>query len=117
MGKKKLFYDHRGLNDKGLFAVIKKHPDQGVQNLMMREFSRISIYKNNRTIGLFLLYGGIAASVFSGAAGPSGVVPMFLVGTASGISGSVISIMNKNKRYAARLKIAKIYNGDFKDVR
>lgn len=117
VGKKKLFYEHHGLNDKGLFTVIKKHPDQGSQNLMIKEFSKVSIYKHNRSIGLFMFYGGMAAAVFCGAAGPYGAVPVFLIGTAASVTGSVLATMNKNKRYATRMKVAKMYNGDFKDIR
>lgn len=117
VGKKKLYYDHRPLNDKALFSVIKKHPDQGLQNLMMKEFAKISIYKNNRNIGLFMLYGGMAAALFSGAAGNNGVVPVFVLGTAASITGGILAVMNKNKRYAARARIAKVYNGDFVEVK
>lgn len=117
VGKKKLFYEHRGLNDKALFKVIKTHPDQGIQNLMIKEFSRIGIYKNNRTIGLFMLYGGMAAALFSGVAGTNGAVPVFLIGSAASVTGGILAIMNKNKRYASRKKIAKLYNGDFIEVK
>jgi hypothetical protein len=117
VGKKKLFYDHHPLNDKALFMVIKKHPEQGVQNLMMKEFAKVSIYKSNRNIGLFMLYGGMAAALFSGAAGNTGVVPVFLLGSAASITGGILAVMNKNKRYAARMKIAKLYNGDFINVK
>lgn len=109
---KRLYYDHRPLNDKGLLMVIRKHPDQGVQNLMLKEYSKISVYKNNRTIGLFMLYGGIATTVLSGAFGPNTGAAL-LVGTAAGISGSIIAIVNKNKRNAKRKEIARIYNGGF----
>lgn len=84
---------------------------------MIKEYSKISIYKHNRSIGLFMLYGGIGAALFSGAAGANGAVPVFLLGTAASVTGSVLAVMNKNKRYAARLKIAKIYNGDFIDIK
>mgnify|MGYP000176758732 CR=1 FL=1 len=108
--RKKLFYDHRALNDKALLSLIRKHPDQGMQNLMLKDFSKISGYKNNRTIGLFLLYGGIATSFISlSANSPTG----FLLGTAAGISGSIIAIVNKNKRYAKRIQVARTYNNSF----
>lgn len=113
--KKKLFYDHHALNDKALMSVIRKHPEQGVQNLMLREYSKLSIYKNNRVMGKFLFYGGIGVSIFAinGAFGLKGGGGAFLLGTAAGISGSVISIVNKNKYFAKRAQIAKIYNGGF----
>lgn len=117
VGKKKLFYDHRPLNDKALFAVIKKHPDQGLQNLMIKDFAKISIYKNNRNIGLFMLYGGMAAAVFGSAAVNNGALPMFMIGTAASITGGILAVTNKNKRYAARKRIARIYNGDFIEVK
>lgn len=108
--RKKLFYDHRVLSDRGMLNLIRKHPDQGMQNLMLKDFTKISIYKNNRTIGLFLLYGGIAASVISLSANSGGG---FLLGTAAGISGSIIAIVNKNRRYAKRIQVAKTYNNSF----
>ena len=117
VGKKKLFYDNRNLNDNALFGVIKKHPDQGIQNLMIKEFSRVSVYKQNRRVGLILLYGGMGVATFSGAFGNGGVLAAFFVGSAACVSGSIIATVNKNKRYAQRAKIAKIYNGDFKDMK
>lgn len=112
IGKKRLVYERHGLNDKALLSIIRKHPEKGIQNLMLREYSKISIYRNNRNIGLFMMYGGIATSLISVAIGSNGSVPAFLVGTAVGISGSIIATINKNKRYAKRRHIAKIYNGD-----
>ncbi len=112
VGKKKLFYDHRKLSDNALFGVVKKHPDQGVQNLMIKEFSKVSTYKHNRNIGFIMMYGGIiGATIITGAvsAGNGGV---FLISSAVCISGSIIASVNKNKRYATRLKIAKMYNGN-----
>lgn len=107
---KRLYYDHHPLNDKNLLVLIRKHPEQGVQNLLLKEYTKLSTYKNNRMIGLFMLYGGIATSVFSSAFGQNAGGAL-LLGTAVGISGSVISIINKNKRNAKRKDIARIYNG------
>ncbi len=107
---RKIFYEHHALNDKALLGVIRKHPEQGVQNLMLKEFSKIGIYKHNRVIGLFLMYGGMATSLFSLTSSGGGAA--FLLGSAASITGSIIAIMNKNKRYAKRVQIAKIYNGD-----
>ena len=61
-------------------------------------------------LGLFLLYGGIATSVISLGSNSGGG---FLLGTAAGISGSIIAIVNKNRRINKRAEIAKIYNGSF----
>jgi hypothetical protein len=107
---KRLYYDHHRLNDKSLLVLIRKHPDQGVQNLMLKDYSKISVYKNNRTIGLFMLYGGIATTLLSGRFG-SGAGGALLIGTAAGISGSIIAVMNKNKCIGKRREIARAYNG------
>lgn len=117
IGKKKLFYDHRPLNDKGLFKVMKKHPEQGVQNLMMKEFAKMSFYKGNRNIGLFMMFGGMVGATIVAAASGDGAGAVFVLGSAVCISGSIIATINKNKRYASRKKIAKIYNGDFINVK
>jgi hypothetical protein len=107
---KRLYYDHHPINDKNLLVLIRKHPDQGVQNLLLKEYTKLSAYKNNRTIGIFMLYGGLATSVLSSAFGRN-TGGAFLLGTAVGISGSVISIVNKNKSIGKRKDIARIYNG------
>jgi len=114
--RKKIYYHHRQPSDKELLSLVRKYPDQGIQNMMLKEYSKIGIYKNNRMIGLFLMYGGIATSIFAvGAPGNSSAA--FLVGTAAGISGSIIATINKNKRKAKRVHIAKIYNGKFNEVK
>ncbi len=109
--RKRLYYNHHALNDKTMLGLIRKHPDQGMQNIMLKEFSKISAYRNNRTIGLFLLYGGIATSVICLGSGSGGG---FLLGTAAGISGSIIAIVNKNRRANKRAEVAKIYNDSYK---
>lgn len=68
VGKQKLFYDHRKLSDNALFGVVKKHPDQGIQNLMIKEFSKVSTYKHNRNIGFIMMYGGIIGATIISAA-------------------------------------------------
>jgi hypothetical protein len=112
VGKKKLFYDHRKLSDNALFGVIKKHPEQGVQNLMIKEFSKVSTYKHNRNIGFIMMYGGIIGATIITGAVSTGNGGVFLISSAVGITGSIIATVNKNKRYATRLKIAKMYNGN-----
>ncbi len=114
--RKKIYYNHRQPSDKELLNLIRKYPDQGIQNMMLKEYSKISIYKNNRMIALFLMYGGIATSMFAIAA-PGNSSAALLVGTAGGISGSIIAAINKNKRKAKRVHIAKIYNGNFTEVK
>ena len=56
------------------------------------------------------MYGGMATSLFSLTSSNGGAA--FLLGTAASITGSIVAIINKNKRYAKRVQIAKIYNGD-----
>lgn len=112
VGKKKLFYDHRKLSDNALFGIIKKHPEQGVQNLMIKEFSKVSTYKHNRNIGFIMMYGGIIGATIITGAVSTGNGGVFLISSAVGITGSIIATVNKNKRYATRLKIAKMYNGN-----
>jgi hypothetical protein len=106
---KKLYYEHKPLNEKGLLSLIKNHPDAERRSLMLREFSKIPVYKNNRMIGIFLYAGGTVACFGALVAG-SGTV--FLVATAVTITGCVIATVNKHKRTKKRVDIAKIYNGD-----
>ena len=113
---KKIYYNHRQISDKELLNLIRKYPDQGIQNMMLKEYSKISIYKNNRMIGLFMMYGGIATS-FVALVSPGNASAAFLLGTAAGIGGSIISTVNKNKRKAKRVHIAKIYNGNFSEAK
>ena len=113
---KKIYYHRHGINDKELLGLIRKYPDQGIQNLMLKEYSKLSIYKNNRRISLFVMYGGIVASLFAIGSSGNGA-PAFVVGTAAGISGAIMATINKNKRKAKRVHIAKIYNGSFQEAK
>lgn len=114
--RKKIYYNHRQVSDKELLNLIRKYPDQGIQNMMLKEYSKLGIYKNNRMIGLFLMYGGIATSIVA-MGSPGNTAPALLLGTAAGISGSIIATVNKNKRKAKRVHIAKIYNGNYTEVK
>jgi hypothetical protein len=76
---------------------------------MLREFSKIPIYKNNRVIGIFLYAGGAVACVGAIAAGSG---PVFLVGTAAVITGCIMATVNKHKRSKKRVDIARLYNGE-----
>lgn len=107
---KRLYYQHEALNEKHLLSLIKEHPDQQRRGLMLREYAKIPVYKNNRIIGVFLYAGGAVACVGALAVGSG---PVFLVGTAATITGCIIATINKHKRSKKRVEIARIYNGDF----
>jgi hypothetical protein len=106
---KRLYYEHHGLNERGLLDLISDYPDHKTKTIMLREFSKLKTYKNNRLIGLAILSAGILASVIGSSARTPGV---FLGGTIAGITGSVISIVNKNKYAKKKVDIARIYNGE-----
>jgi hypothetical protein len=76
---------------------------------MLREYTKIPIYRNNRTIGTFLYAGGAVVCVGALVAGSG---PVFVVGTAAVITGCIMSTVNKNKRAKKRVDIARIYNGE-----
>jgi hypothetical protein len=114
--RKRLYYQHHGLNEKGLLSVIREHPDPKTRSALLREFGKLNGYKNNRMIGTFLYAGGIAVSVFAlggafGTGGNNGSA--FLIGSAATITGCIVATVNKNKRARKRVEIARIYNGEY----
>ena len=111
---RRLYYKHRPLNEKALLKLIKDHPDQETRGRMLREFSKIPVYKNNRIIGIFLYAGGAVACVGGLAAGSG---PVFVIGTAAVITGCIMSTVNKHKRSKKRVDIARLYNGEQAPVR
>ena len=108
--KKKLYYDHYGVNERVLLELISDYPDAKTKTIMLREFSKLKTFKNNRLIGLAVLGAGVLAS-FIGLSSPVGG-GIFLGGTAAGITGCVIAKINKNKYAKKKIDIAHIYNGE-----
>ena len=107
---KRLYYEHHGLNERGLLDLISDYPEARTKTIMLREFSKLKTFKNNRLIGLAVLGSGVLASFIGLSSATGGGI--FLVGTAAGITGSVIATINKNKYAKKKVDIARIYNGE-----
>ena len=106
---RRLYYRRKPVSEKTLLGLIKNHPDQERRGMMLREFSKIPIYKNNRMIGVFLYAGGATACFGALVAGSA---PVFVIASAAVITGCILATVNKNKRYKKRVEIARLYNGD-----
>lgn len=109
---KRLYYQHHGLNERGLLEIVREHPNPETKTIMLREYSKIRIYKNNRIIALCILGVGITAQLQALGSNANSSGPLFLLGGAAGITGSILATINKNKRKKKLLDIAYLYNGD-----
>src|SRR5207253_539136 len=43
---KKLYYEHHGLNERGLLDLISDYPDPKTKTIMLREFAKLKANKN-----------------------------------------------------------------------
>ena len=109
--KKKLFYEHHGLNERGLLELISDYPDVKTKTIMFREFAKLKSHKSNRLIGLGVLSAGVLGTLIGLGANSRG--GFLIVGAGAGITGSVIATINKNKCAKKKIDIARIYNGEY----
>ena len=108
--RKRLYYEHHGLNERGLLDLISDYPDAKTKSRMLREFSKLKTSKNNRLIGLGLLGAGIVANLAGMSSMTGGGI--FIGGMIAGTVGCVVASINKNKYAQKKVDIAHIYNGD-----
>lgn len=114
----KLFCNGKAVGESRLSKIMQVIPDNEKKNKMMRAYAEMKSHKKKQYlfgfiglgVGLAAPYFGMVASVISGELTP--VLVGVLVGTGVGITGAVISSINKSKRTAKKMEIARIYNGD-----
>ncbi|MBL7895260.1 MAG: hypothetical protein JNK50_08220 [Bacteroidia bacterium] len=113
-----LYYNGRRVGEARLQKLVNLCPDAEKQNRMIPVMQDMKKYKKNQYLfgflglglGLMSLPVGIIATGFS-----ESVTPFLIcVGTGAtiAITGQVISGINKGKRNAKKLEVAKIYNGE-----
>ncbi len=113
----KLVYRGNGLGESRLFKMVKAYPEGEKKNRMMRTYYQMRQYKKNQYIcgfgiglgvGLGAPYIGMIASVISGEFVP--LVVGVAIGGTIGMTGAILSSINKKKRMDKKLELARIYN-------
>lgn len=116
--KNDLYYNGRRLGEVKLQKLVNICPDAEKQNRMITVMQDMKKYKKNQYlfgflglgVGLISLPVGIIATGIS-----EDATPFFIslgTGVTFAITGQVISGINKSKRNAKKLEVARIYNGE-----
>ncbi len=113
----KLIYRGNGLGESRLFKMVKAYPEGEKKNAMMKTYYQMRQYKKNQYIcgfaiglgvGLGAPYVGMIASVISGDFVP--LVVGVAIGGTIGMTGAILSSINKKKRTDKKLELARLYN-------
>jgi len=114
--KNNLYYDGKKIKDKELYYLINNYPKTETKLLLNKEFSNMKSNHRKQFIFGFFGLGAAIVAPFQGIAAGIGTndESFIFVGLASGItlgvSGLVISSVNKHYYKKRRLKIANAYN-------
>ena len=114
----RLYHNKKAVGETRLLKMIIAYPDNAKQNLMLKSFKEMKQHKKNQYIsgfvglgvGVLAPYIGIYASLFSEDFTPFAVG--VAIGGGVGITGAIISSIQKRKRLQKKLEVAHIYNGD-----
>lgn len=112
----RLYLSGRGVGETRLLKLITNYPDQQKKNVMLREYATMKGYKRNQYLSGFVGLGvGILAPIIGASAAVSnGNYQTFAAGLGAGVvigvTGAVISGINKHKRTQKMIEIANIYN-------
>lgn len=112
----KLIYMDKGLGEARLFRVINNVPNTEKKTILLKEYGKMKDYKRNQYlfgfvglgVGVALPYVGLMGTLLSG--NEDALIVGFASGLTIGITGAVISAINKHKRTKKRIEIANIYN-------
>lgn len=122
---KKLIYHGKGLNDNKLFTLISNVSDANLKKDLMKDYDKMLGNKRNQYIcgfgglglGVASFIVGIAAEAnnYSSYSNNSGIYVLsgLAAGVTFGVTGAVLSSINKSIRNKRKVEIAKKYN-DFK---
>ena len=113
----KLFYRGKGLGESRLLRMAEACPDEAKRNVMMKTYNEMRSYKKKQYAFGFALglgggigapYVGALASLFSNdvTTFAAGIV----LGAGLGITGAVLSGINKKNRLNKKVELARIYN-------
>lgn len=115
--RNKLVYRGTALGESRLFKMVKAYPEGEKKNKMMKTYYQMRQYKKNQYIcgfgiglgvGLGAPYIGMMASLISGEFVPFAVG--VAIGGTIGMTGAILSSINKKKRTDKKLELAHIYN-------
>jgi hypothetical protein len=112
----KLLYNNRGLGESRLGLLVKTHPDNAKRNAMMKPLTEMKRHRTKQYVfgfvglgvGLISPYIGFVAAILSNDLAPLAVGAG--VGAAVGITGAVVSTIQKNKRKQKKMEVVSIYN-------
>ena len=112
----KLIYMNHQVGESRLLRIINAHPDTEKKSYLLKEYRTMKSFKKKQYlfgfvglgVGLALPYIGFAATILTEEISP------VLIGTAAGltvgITGGVLSGINKHKRTKKKIEIANLYN-------
>lgn len=112
----KLIYMNHQVGESRLLRIINAHPDTEKKSYLLKEYRAMKSFKKKQYlfgfvglgVGLALPYIGFAATILTEEISP------VLIGTAAGltvgITGGVLSGINKHKRTKKKIEIANLYN-------
>lgn len=112
----KLMYAGKPLGESRLLRLINNFPDQQKKILLMKEYQEMKSYKKKQYLfgfvglgaGLVLPYVGLISSFMFN--DPTPLVIGAAGGLTIGITGAVISGINKRKRLKKKIETAALYN-------
>lgn len=113
----RLIYRGRGLGESRLLKMVTAYPEGEKKNAMMKTYYQMRQYKKNQYLSGFALglgvgigapYIGMIASVISEDFAPLAVG--VAIGGSIGITGAILSSINKKKRIDKKIELARIYN-------
>jgi hypothetical protein len=112
----KLFYSNRPVGEHRLNKLVIACPDNAKKNAMLKTFTQMKRHKRQQYlfgfvglgVGIASPYIGFIASAFSYDFTP--LVVGASVGAAVGITGAVLSGIQKHKRNQKKMEVVRIYN-------
>lgn len=111
-----LIYRNKPMGESRLWKVIMQEPNNPKKDLLIKEYQNMKSYKKRQYlfgfvglgVGVAAAYAGLMGSVFT--EDPAPIVGGLVVGLGVGVTGAVISGINKSKRVKKKLEIAQIFN-------
>ncbi len=112
----KLSYNGKEVGEVRLLRIISNVPNQEKKTLLLQEFTAMKSYKKKQYLFGFLGLGlGVGGPVLGIDAAilvddPAPILVGLGTGLICGVTGAIISAINKNKRMKKRVEIAELYN-------
>lgn len=114
----RLYHNNKAVGEGRLLKMIIAYPDNTKQNLMLKNFKEMKEHKKKQYtfgfvglgVGIAAPYIGFIAALVTGDGIPA--LAGVTIGLGAGITGAVISSINKRHRFNKKLDIVRIYNGE-----